>query len=73
MTTFASRRVILVLMAIATCRNLMLSVNLMKKYPNWTDYLKDTHASQLHIYLTSPIEVWPGRLLENHTQLTVSN
>ena len=51
----------------------MLSVNLSKRYLYWTDYLKDPHAAQLRIHLTSPIEVWPGRLLENHTQLTVSN
>ena len=61
-----------VFMASASCRNLMLSADLFK-YPYWADYLTDPHTSQLIRCLTSPIGVWPDRLFENYTKLTVSN
>ena len=72
MANVTSRRVVLVFMGFTTCRNLMLPVNLYRKYPDWTEYLKDPRASHFDLHLTSPI-VWPGRLLENHMQLMVSN
>ena len=73
MTNVASWQLILVFMAFAACRNLVLSENLFKKYPYWFDYLKDPHALRINRYLTSPIEVLPSRLFENYTKLGVRN
>ena len=53
MTNFAPRQILLAFMAIATGRNLMLSVNLSKKYPYWTDYLKDPRSCPLDLIATS--------------------
>ena len=60
-------------MAFAACRSLVLSTNLFKKYPYWVDFLTDPHVWRLKRYLTSPIEVLPGRLFENYTKLKVSS
>ena len=54
---------VVIFMPFPTCRNLVLSANLFKKYPYWADYLTDPHAVQLKRYLTNPIEVLPGRKL----------
>ena len=71
MTSVAPKRVLLVVMAFSTCHDLMLSANLIKKYPYWSDYLTDPNAVQINRHITSPIGVWPGCLLENYTKLTV--
>ena len=60
-----------IFMAFALCRNLVLSANVYKKYPYWSDY--PTDALQLKLYLYSPIDVLPDRLFENYTRLMVSN
>ena len=68
-----SWQLLLVFMAFAACRYLVLSANLIKKYPYWAGYLTNPHALQLTHYITSPIEVLPGHLFENYTKLTVGN
>ena len=73
MTNVASWQFLRVLMAFAACRNRESSASLFKKYPYWADFLIDPHVLRLKHYLTSPIEVFPGRLFENYTKLKVSN
>ena len=72
MATVPPWQLLAVFMGFVSCRNLVLSENLFRKYPYWSDYLTDPHALQLKHYLTSPIYVWPSRLFENYTKLTVS-
>ena len=72
MANVVPRQILAALMAFVSCRYLVLSENLLKKYPYWSDYLTDPHVSQLKHHLTSPIDVWPGRLFENYTKLMVS-
>ena len=73
MTNVASWHLLPVFMASTAFRNLVQSNNLFKKYPYWADYLQDPHALRINRYLNSPMEVFPGHLFENYTELTVSN
>ena len=65
MTYVASSKLVVVFMAFALCRNLLLSANVYKKYPYWSDY--PTDALQFKLYLYSPIDVLPDRLLLHET------
>ena len=71
-TYLSPRQLLAVCMAVAACRNLASSADVIKKYPYWADYLTDPHAFQLNIVLTSPVHVFPGLLFENYTKLMVS-
>ena len=73
LTNVALWQLIVIFMSFTTCCNLVLSANIFKKDPYWADYLTDLHNSEFKCYLTSPIEVWPSRLFENYTKLTVSS
>ena len=73
MTNVGPWQLFVVFMVFATSRSIVLSATIFKKYPYWGDYLTNPHTVQFNHYLISPVDVWPGRLFENYTKLTVSN